>query len=150
LSQAICAAGDNRQALRIGIEHDTGLLVAKRRHEQGVELAKGSEEVRTVRQRPSHSRRSRKTLCAYGFGAFVGERPVAKQFELKRCARTRGLGSRAMLLATFKGTVAFGYFHPVVCLVVVFVAAAVMMVIGAIASMFNPGRYATAPNADRR
>lgn len=28
----------------------------------------------------------------------------------------RGLGSRAMLLATFKGTVAFGYFHPVVCL----------------------------------
>ena len=34
----------------------------------------------------------------------------------------RGLGSRAMLLATFKGTVAFGYFHPVVCLVVAFVA----------------------------
>jgi len=28
----------------------------------------------------------------------------------------RGLGSRAMLLATFKGTVAFGYFHPVVCI----------------------------------
>lgn len=30
----------------------------------------------------------------------------------------RGLGSKAMLLATFKGTVAFGYFHPVVCMVV--------------------------------
>lgn len=30
----------------------------------------------------------------------------------------RGLGSRAMLLATFKGTVTFGYFHPVVCLLV--------------------------------
>ena len=28
----------------------------------------------------------------------------------------RGLGNKAMLLATFKGTVAFGYFHPVVCL----------------------------------
>jgi ABC-type transport system involved in multi-copper enzyme maturation permease subunit len=28
----------------------------------------------------------------------------------------RGLGSKAMLLATFKGTVSFGYFHPVVCL----------------------------------
>jgi ABC-type transport system involved in multi-copper enzyme maturation permease subunit len=28
----------------------------------------------------------------------------------------RGLGSKVMLLATFKGTVAFGYFHPVVCL----------------------------------
>ena len=30
----------------------------------------------------------------------------------------RGLGSRAMLLATFKGTVAFGYFHPVVCILI--------------------------------
>jgi ABC-type transport system involved in multi-copper enzyme maturation permease subunit len=34
----------------------------------------------------------------------------------------RGLGSKAMLLATFKGTVAFGYFHPVVCLLVAVVA----------------------------
>ena len=30
----------------------------------------------------------------------------------------RGLGSKAMILATFRGTVAFGYFHPVVCLLV--------------------------------
>jgi ABC-type transport system involved in multi-copper enzyme maturation permease subunit len=30
----------------------------------------------------------------------------------------RGLGSKAMLLATFKGTVSFGYFHPLVCIVV--------------------------------
>ena len=30
----------------------------------------------------------------------------------------RGLGSKAMLLASFKGTVAFGYFHPVICVVV--------------------------------
>lgn len=30
----------------------------------------------------------------------------------------RGLGSRAMLLASFKGTVSFGYFHPVVCMIV--------------------------------
>lgn len=30
----------------------------------------------------------------------------------------RGLGSKAMLLASFKGTVAFGYFHPVVCMLV--------------------------------
>jgi hypothetical protein len=30
----------------------------------------------------------------------------------------RGLGSKAMLLASFKGTVAFGYFHPIVCMVV--------------------------------
>jgi ABC-type transport system involved in multi-copper enzyme maturation permease subunit len=34
----------------------------------------------------------------------------------------RGLGSKAMLLATFRGTVAFGYFHPVVCLLVAVVA----------------------------
>lgn len=34
----------------------------------------------------------------------------------------RGLGSQAMLLATFRGTVAFGYFHPVVCLIVTLVA----------------------------
>jgi hypothetical protein len=31
---------------------------------------------------------------------------------------------------------------------VVFIAAAVMMLIGAIASLFNPGKYATAPGAD--
>jgi ABC-type transport system involved in multi-copper enzyme maturation permease subunit len=34
----------------------------------------------------------------------------------------RGLGSRAMLLATFRGTVAFGYFHPVVCVLIAGVA----------------------------
>ncbi len=34
----------------------------------------------------------------------------------------RGLGSPVMLLATFRGTVAFGYFHPVVCLLVALVA----------------------------
>ena len=33
-------------------------------------------------------------------------------------------------------------------LTVVFIAAAVMMLIGAVASLFNPGRYATAPGAD--
>jgi beta-exotoxin I transport system permease protein len=34
----------------------------------------------------------------------------------------RGLGSKALILATFKGTVAFGYFHPVVCILVAGVA----------------------------
>lgn len=42
--------------------------------------------------------------------------------ELMPAFLQRGLGSRAMLLATFKGTVAFGYFHPVVCLLVAVVA----------------------------
>ncbi len=34
----------------------------------------------------------------------------------------RGLGSKALILATFKGMVAFGYFHPVVCILVAGVA----------------------------
>ena len=34
----------------------------------------------------------------------------------------RGLGSKAMLLSTFKGTVAFGYFHPIVCMLVAVLA----------------------------
>lgn len=34
----------------------------------------------------------------------------------------RGLGNRTMLLASFTGTVSLGYFHPVVCLVVVVIA----------------------------
>jgi len=42
--------------------------------------------------------------------------------ELMPAFLQRGLGSRAMLLATFRGTVAFGYFHPVVVLVVALVA----------------------------
>ncbi len=35
----------------------------------------------------------------------------------------RGLGNRAMLMATFRGTVAFGYFHPVICAILAIVAA---------------------------
>jgi len=34
----------------------------------------------------------------------------------------RGLGSRSLLLATFKGTIAFGYFHPVVAVLTAVVA----------------------------
>jgi putative exporter of polyketide antibiotics len=34
----------------------------------------------------------------------------------------RGLGNRSLLLATFKGTVAFGYFHPVVAVLIAVVA----------------------------
>lgn len=42
--------------------------------------------------------------------------------ELLPAFLQRGLGSKAMLLGTFRGMVAFGYFHPVVCLVVTLVA----------------------------
>ena len=34
----------------------------------------------------------------------------------------RGLGSKAMLFATFRGMVAFGYFHPLVCVIVALLA----------------------------
>ena len=34
----------------------------------------------------------------------------------------RGLGSKALLLASFKGTVSFGYFHPIVCMTVAVMA----------------------------
>jgi len=43
--------------------------------------------------------------------------------ELVPAFLQRGLGSRAMLLATFKGTVAFGYFHPVVVVIISVLAA---------------------------
>ena len=42
----------------------------------------------------------------------------SRMAELLPAFLQRGLGSRAMLLATFKGTVSFGYFHPVVCMLV--------------------------------
>jgi ABC-type transport system involved in multi-copper enzyme maturation permease subunit len=38
--------------------------------------------------------------------------------ELMPAFLQRGLGSQSMLLVTFKGTVAFGYFHPVVVMLV--------------------------------
>ncbi|HET7698084.1 MAG TPA: ABC transporter permease subunit [Vicinamibacterales bacterium] len=34
----------------------------------------------------------------------------------------RGLGSKALILATFKGTVSFGYFHPIVCMTIAVMA----------------------------
>jgi ABC-type transport system involved in multi-copper enzyme maturation permease subunit len=46
----------------------------------------------------------------------------SRMAELLPAFLQRGLGSKAMLLATFKGTVAFGYFHPVVCVLVSVVA----------------------------
>jgi ABC-type transport system involved in multi-copper enzyme maturation permease subunit len=50
---------------------------------------------------------------ASGFGRLTEFMPAFLQ---------RGLGSKAFLLFTFKGTVAFGYFHPVVVVVVAVLA----------------------------
>lgn len=49
-------------------------------------------------------------------------RSFSRMAELLPGFLQRGLGSKAMLLATFRGTVSFGYFHPVVCVLVGIVA----------------------------
>src|SRR5829696_2255366 len=51
-----------------------------------------------------------------------GTNSFSRMAELLPGFLQRGLGSKALLLATFKGTVAFGYFHPVVCILVVAIA----------------------------
>jgi ABC-type transport system involved in multi-copper enzyme maturation permease subunit len=50
--------------------------------------------------------------------AIEEQQSFSRMSELVPAFLQRGLGSKAMLLATFKGTVAFGYFHPVVALLV--------------------------------
>jgi ABC-type transport system involved in multi-copper enzyme maturation permease subunit len=63
-------------------------------------------------------------LCAFQI-VIVGQaaeieraNSFGRMAELLPAFLQRGLGSRAMLLASFKGTVSFGYFHPVVCMIV--------------------------------
>jgi ABC-type transport system involved in multi-copper enzyme maturation permease subunit len=46
----------------------------------------------------------------------------SRMTELIPAFLQRGLGSKSLLLATFKGTVAFGYFHPVVAVLTSIVA----------------------------
>ena len=55
--------------------------------------------------------------------AIEAQQSFGRLTELVPAFLQRGLGSRALLLATFKGTVAFGYFHPVVVMVVSVLAA---------------------------
>jgi len=46
----------------------------------------------------------------------------SRMTELVPAFLQRGLGNRSLLLVTFKGTVAFGYFHPVVAMLVAILA----------------------------
>ena len=50
--------------------------------------------------------------------AIEEQNSFGRMAELVPAFLQRGLGNRALLLATFKGTVAFGYFHPVVLVLV--------------------------------
>jgi ABC-2 type transport system permease protein len=54
--------------------------------------------------------------------ALEAARGFSRVAELVPAFLQQGLGSKALLLATFQGTVAFGYFHPVVSMLVAVLA----------------------------
>jgi len=55
--------------------------------------------------------------------AIEAQNSFSRMTELVPGFLQRGLGSKAMLLVTFKGTVAFGYFHPIIVVLVALAAA---------------------------
>ena len=54
--------------------------------------------------------------------AIEAQNSFSRMAELVPGFLQRGLGSKAMLLVTFKGTVAFGYFHPIIVVLVALAA----------------------------
>lgn len=75
------------------------------------------------------------------FAAFLGYNPIAELLEPSGALHQPGVNADLLTGQTFFPQMITEPFHS--GLVVVFGAAAVMMLIGAIASLFNPGRYAT-------
>jgi hypothetical protein len=80
------------------------------------------------------------------FAAFLGYNPMAELLEPYHALHQPGVDAETLTGQTFFPHLIAEPFHS--GLVVVFIAAAVMMVIGGIASMFSSGKYATAPGAD--
>ncbi len=80
------------------------------------------------------------------FAAFLGYNPIAELLEPSGALHQPGVNVDVLTGKTFFPELITEPFHS--GLVVVFGAAAVMMVIGGIASLFNPGRYGTEPGAD--
>src|SRR6478735_537589 len=80
------------------------------------------------------------------FAAFLGYNPIAELLAPSGALQDPGVNAELLTGKTFFPDLITEPFHS--GLVVVFAAAAVMMVIGAVASLFNPGRYGTEPNAD--
>ena len=74
------------------------------------------------------------------FAAFLGYNPIAELLEPSHALQQPGVNADALTGKTFFPELISGPFHA--GLVVVFVAAALMMVTGALASLVNPGRYA--------
>ncbi|HEX7425804.1 MAG TPA: MFS transporter [Mycobacterium sp.] len=98
-------------------------------HEQGVSTALAHEVANTP---PVGSL----------FAAFLGYNPIAELLAPYHALQQPGVNADVLTGKTFFPHLITEPFHT--GLVVVFVAAAVMMVIGALASMFNPGRYGAA------
>ena len=80
------------------------------------------------------------------FAAFLGYNPMAELLAPSGALHSPGVNADLLTGQTFFPQLITEPFHS--GLTVVFIAAAVMMLIGAVASLFNPGRYATAPGAD--
>jgi hypothetical protein len=80
------------------------------------------------------------------FAAFLGYNPMAELLAPYDALHQPGVNADVLTGQTFFPQLITEPFHS--GLVVVFSAAAVMMVIGAIASLFNPGRYGTDTGAD--
>ena len=80
------------------------------------------------------------------FAAFLGYNPIAELLAPYHALQQPGVNADVLTGKTFFPQLITEPFHS--GLVVVFIAAAVMMLIGAVASLFNPGRYATDADAD--
>ena len=74
------------------------------------------------------------------FAAFLGYNPIAELLGPRDALQQPGVNADVLTGKTFFPELITEPFHS--GLIVVFIAAAVMMLIGAVASMFNPGRYA--------
>ena len=80
------------------------------------------------------------------FAAFLGYNPIAELLEPFHALQQPGVNADELTGQTFFPHLIIEPFHA--GLTVVFIAAAVMMVIGMVASLFNPGRYAEDVMAD--
>lgn len=80
------------------------------------------------------------------FAAFLGYNPMAELLEPYHALQQPGVNSGVLTGQTFFPHLIIEPFHA--GLVVVFVAAAAMMVVGMVASLFNPGRYADEETVD--
>jgi hypothetical protein len=80
------------------------------------------------------------------FAAFLGYNPIEELLASSGALHAPGVNADVLTGKTFFPQLITEPFHS--GLTVVFVAAAVMMLIGAVASLFNAGKYADAPGAD--